>query len=186
MTGMGKSRPMTPVEQTSICSGRQPIASAATAVMRQASSSPCWPVQALALPEQMTTPRMSSAGRRSWQTRTGAARTRFCVKTPAAAAGAIAHHQGQVETLGIGANAAMDASETIAVSQMPVVHELSVMSNTRSSKCLDATHGKPDEPRLRFVLRRQHIASFMDGARLVQQNPEEHPNRSGRPSRLRL
>ena len=56
---------MTPVEQTSICSGRQPSAAAATAVMRRASSRPRWPVQALALPEQMTTPR-ASGGRQAF------------------------------------------------------------------------------------------------------------------------
>ena len=62
---IGSCRPMTPVEATSICSGRQPTDSAATAVMRRASARPCGPVQALALPEQMTTPRTSAAGRRS-------------------------------------------------------------------------------------------------------------------------
>ncbi len=55
--------------------------------MRRASARPCGPVQALALPEQTTTPRASAAGSRSWQTRTGAARTWFRVNTPAAAAG---------------------------------------------------------------------------------------------------
>ena len=84
---IGKCRPMTPVEQTRTCSGRQASSSAATAVILRASSRPRLPVQALALPEQTTMPRASARGNRSWQTWTGAARTRFCVKTPAAAAG---------------------------------------------------------------------------------------------------
>ena len=42
-----------------------PTPSAATAHMRRASFRPCSPVQALALPEQMTMPRMSSRGSRS-------------------------------------------------------------------------------------------------------------------------
>ena len=87
ITAIGNSRPITPVEQTSICRASWPSAPAARAVMRRASSRPCWPVQALALPEQMTMPRTSLAGSRSRQTWTGAAQTRFCVKVPAATAG---------------------------------------------------------------------------------------------------
>ena len=56
-------------------------------LMRRASASPCCPVQALALPEQTTMPRATDDGSRCRQTCTGAAQTRFCVKTPAAAAG---------------------------------------------------------------------------------------------------
>src|SRR5579871_2429837 len=74
-------------EQMLVCSTAHPTAWAATAAMRQASSRPRCPVQALALPEQMTIPRPSARGSRSWHTRTGAATTRFCVKRPAADAG---------------------------------------------------------------------------------------------------
>jgi hypothetical protein len=100
--GMGRCRPMTPVEQTSICSAGQPTSSAARAAIRRASSRPRWPVQALALPEQMTTPRASARGSRSRQTRTGAATTRFCVNTPAAAAGVSLTTRARSSRLGSG------------------------------------------------------------------------------------
>ena len=86
-TGIGSGRPMTPVDATSTCSGWQPTSRAANSAMRSASSMPCSPVQALALPEQKTMARASVRGSRSRLTCTGAAQTRFCVNTPAAAAG---------------------------------------------------------------------------------------------------
>jgi hypothetical protein len=75
MIGIGSNRPMTPVEQTSICSESTPTACAASAAMRRASFMPCSPVQALALPEQMTMPRAWSDGSRSRHRCTGAATT---------------------------------------------------------------------------------------------------------------
>ncbi len=55
--------------------------------MRSASRSPCSPVQAFAFPLQITIARASCRGVRERLTCTGAAHTRFCVYTPAAAAG---------------------------------------------------------------------------------------------------
>ncbi len=86
-TGIGSGRPITPVEATSTCSGAQPSSRATSSAMRSASARPCSPVQAFALPEQMTIARASGRGSRSRLTCTGAAHTRFCVNTPAAAAG---------------------------------------------------------------------------------------------------
>ena len=93
--------------------------SAASAVMRRASAMPRGPVQALALPEQTTTPRTSSAGRRSWQTRTGAALTRFCVKTPAAAAGRSLTTRARSRAVAVGADAAVQAREAVAPREEP-------------------------------------------------------------------
>ena len=53
---------------TSICSVVAADLAGGDRGHRRASASPCSPVQALALPEQMTTPRASSAGSRSRQT----------------------------------------------------------------------------------------------------------------------
>ena len=61
---------------------------------RRASSSPCWPVQALALPEHTTTPRASAAGSRSRQS-TGA-RRQVGGEHPGGHRPRVADHQGQV------------------------------------------------------------------------------------------
>ena len=51
--------PMTPVEQTSTCSARQPSSAAARSTVASTAASPAGPVQALALPELSTTTRAS-------------------------------------------------------------------------------------------------------------------------------
>ncbi len=76
-TGIGNGRPITPVEATSTCSGRQFSSRATSSVMQLASAKPCSPVQAFALPEQITIARASRRGSRSRLTWTGAAQTRF-------------------------------------------------------------------------------------------------------------
>ena len=113
---------MTPVEQTSICSGRQPTDSAATAVMRRASSRPCCPVQALALPEQTTTPR-TSVGRQPLLADADRGGADAVLREGAGRGGrGVADDQGQVEAVGVGAEAAVDAGETVAAGEMPVGH----------------------------------------------------------------
>ncbi len=79
---MGRKAPITPVESTRTCSSLAPQAAAASRVICRASSSPRWPVQALATPEQITTARIRSLGVRLRSNSTGAATTRFCVYTP--------------------------------------------------------------------------------------------------------
>ena len=86
----GNGSMMTPVENTSTCSGAQPTSAAAFAHVARASASPELPVPALALPALTTSARKSSrrcrsAARCSRHTTTGAAQKRFCVKTPPAA-----------------------------------------------------------------------------------------------------
>ena len=83
----GRKRPITPVEQTSTSSGEQSSRLATSAVIQRASSSPRVPVQALALPELMTTPRAVERGSRDRETFTGAPHTRLVVKTPTAVEG---------------------------------------------------------------------------------------------------
>ena len=86
-TAIGSGRPITPVLATSTSAGSQCSSRARSSAMRRASSRPWSPVQALALPEQTTKPRVESRPMRCRLTCTGAAQTRFCVKTPADAAG---------------------------------------------------------------------------------------------------
>src|SRR5918993_26065 len=77
--------PITPVEQTSTCSGRQPSSAAARSTVVSTAASPAGPVQALALPEFSTTTRASAeAASRSRDQTTGAATTWLVVNTPAA------------------------------------------------------------------------------------------------------
>src|SRR5258705_4599265 len=85
----GSGTPMTPVEQTNNSCGVQPSRFAASATVRSAAAWPAAPVAQLALPAFTTTARMRpfDARRCSLEMRTGAATTRFCVKTAAADAG---------------------------------------------------------------------------------------------------
>lgn len=76
---IGRNSPMMPVESTRISSPATPRARPARAAMVRASSMPRLPVQALALPELMTTPRKPRPGVRSRSTATGAANTRLVV-----------------------------------------------------------------------------------------------------------
>lgn len=81
--------PMTPVEQTSTSSFLQPSSRATLAAVLRDAASPSGPVAQLAFPEFTITARMRLAARRrcSRETITGAACTRFLVKTHAAEAG---------------------------------------------------------------------------------------------------
>src|SRR5918998_4155882 len=81
---------MSPVEHTSTASRPQPSSAATAAHIRSASSSPCLPVPALALPLLSTTAAARPRVAARWRllTVTGAATTRFWVNTPAAATGA--------------------------------------------------------------------------------------------------
>src|SRR5207249_10004353 len=85
----GSGTPMTPVEQTNNSCGVQPSRFAASATVRTAAAWPASPVAQLALPAFTTTARMRPFDARifSLEMRTGAATTRFCVKTAAAEAG---------------------------------------------------------------------------------------------------
>src|ERR1700674_3506922 len=85
----GSGTPMTPVEHTNNSCGAQPIRFAASATVRTAAAWPAAPVAQLALPAFTTTARMRPFEVRkcSLEMRTGAATTRFCVKTAAADAG---------------------------------------------------------------------------------------------------
>src|SRR5258708_11954644 len=80
--------PMTPVEQTKTSSDLQPRRFAVSATVRTAAAYPAAPVAQLALPAFTTTARMRPLEVRkcSLEISTGAATTRFCVKTPAAEA----------------------------------------------------------------------------------------------------
>src|ERR1700730_13912192 len=84
----GSGTPMTPVEQIKSSSGWQPRRFAASAIVRWAAAWPAVPVAQLALPAFTTTPRMRPLDLRrfSLEISTGAATTRFCVKTAAAEA----------------------------------------------------------------------------------------------------
>ena len=78
-----KGTPMTPVEATSTSSAAQPRASATMRADARATSRPCSPVAALALPEFRTTARAWPEAARGRETCTGAAQKRFLVKVPA-------------------------------------------------------------------------------------------------------
>src|SRR3989442_10711946 len=84
----GKGTPITPVEQTNNSCGAQPRHFAASATVRSAAAWPATPVAQFALPAFTTTARMRpfDARRCFLEMRTGAATTRFCVKTAAAEA----------------------------------------------------------------------------------------------------
>ena len=84
---IGKNRPITPVEQTKMSSVEQASVLATHSVIRSASAKPRSPVAAFALPALITTPRPVARGSRDRVTFTGAPQTRFCVNTPAVAAG---------------------------------------------------------------------------------------------------
>src|SRR6266478_3876423 len=85
----GSGTPMTPVEQTNNSCGVHPRRFAASATVRTAAAWPASPVAQLAFPAFTTTARMRPFDARifSLEMRTGAATTRFCVKTAAADAG---------------------------------------------------------------------------------------------------
>src|SRR5580658_10590413 len=85
----GSGTPITPVEQTRISLGVQPRALAVSATVLCAEAWPTAPVAQLALPAFTMTARMRpfEARRCSLEMVTGAATTRFCVKTAAADAG---------------------------------------------------------------------------------------------------
>ena len=89
-SSMGRNRPITPVLATKADPGSKPSVFSTRWVISRASAKPLSPVQALALPEEATTARKGVPwpwGRRFRQRATGAAKTRFWVKTPAATAG---------------------------------------------------------------------------------------------------
>ena len=84
MRSCGSVSMITPVENGSTCSGRQPSSRASAAQVERARARPSAPVPALALPVLMRSARMlSPAARCSRQSCTGAAQNRFAVKTPA-------------------------------------------------------------------------------------------------------
>src|SRR5215475_8300392 len=80
---------MTPVEQTKTSWGGRPRRLEVSSTVRREARSPCWPVAQLALPALTTTARMRplDSARCFFERVTGAATTRFCVKTAAAEAG---------------------------------------------------------------------------------------------------
>ena len=80
---------MTPVEQTATSSGRQRRWRAASSTVLTEAAYPTVPVAQLALPALTMTARMRPFEAFKWalETTTGAATTRFCVKTAAAEAG---------------------------------------------------------------------------------------------------
>src|SRR5271165_178988 len=84
----GSGTPITPVEQTTSSCGWQPRCLAASETVRKAAAWPAVPVAQLALPALTTNPRMRPLEAfRCWrEISTGAATTRFCVKTAAAEA----------------------------------------------------------------------------------------------------
>src|SRR6266403_5239655 len=86
---IGSCTPITPVEQTKSSCGASSIRRAASSFVRCATLSPCGPVAQLALPALTTTARMRPLDSRRFffESTTGAATTRFCVKTAAAEAG---------------------------------------------------------------------------------------------------
>src|SRR5258708_31571797 len=84
----GSGTPITPVEQTNNSCGVQPSRFAASATVRNAAAWPASPVAQLALPAFTTTARIRPFDARqcSLEIKTGAATTRFWVKTSAAEA----------------------------------------------------------------------------------------------------
>src|SRR6266478_4216665 len=85
----GTCTPITPVEQTNNSAGVSNMRRAASSFVRSATVSPEAPVAQLALPALTTTARMRPLDSRRFffERVTGAATTRFCVKTAAADAG---------------------------------------------------------------------------------------------------
>src|SRR5690606_175940 len=79
----GKGSPITPVENGNTCSGLTPDNCAIAAQVDLASSKPCSPVQALALPELIIRKRIGALDKCSLQTVPGAAQNAFFVNTPA-------------------------------------------------------------------------------------------------------
>ena len=84
---MGRGFPITPVDPSRIFSGFVFKAAARILERRRASSKPLLPVQALAEPELIRTAWAPPDLTLSMEIWTGAAFTRFWVKTPAATAG---------------------------------------------------------------------------------------------------
>src|SRR6266481_3407329 len=85
----GSWTPITPVEQMKSSQGGRPRRRAASSTVREDAESPCAPVAQLALPAFTTTARMRpfDSFRCFLESVTGAATTRFCVKTAAAEVG---------------------------------------------------------------------------------------------------
>src|SRR5579863_4628075 len=85
----GSCTPITPVEHTNNSCGVISMRRAASSLVRCATISPCAPVAQLAFPAFTTTARMRPFDSRRFffESVTGAATTRFCVKTAAADAG---------------------------------------------------------------------------------------------------
>ena len=83
---IGSVTPITPVEPTMTSFSLHPRASAARRCILWASLSPCSPVQALAQPALATIACALPFATTSFDAKTGAAATRFCVKVPATAA----------------------------------------------------------------------------------------------------
>ena len=106
----GRISPMTPVDITSASSARAPQASAAQRAICAASRSPWSPVQALATPELIATPRMRSLGVRLAIER-HRRREHQILRVHAGAHGRpIGHHQRQIELLRIALDAGVDAA----------------------------------------------------------------------------
>src|ERR1700677_210609 len=84
---IGKRLPMRPVEQTSQSRALDFVSLAVCSTIVLASAMPSTPVQALAQPELMTTPKIFPLPRCFIETLTGAALTRLVVKVAAASAG---------------------------------------------------------------------------------------------------
>ena len=63
MASIGRCRPITPVESASTSSDAHPAIGATWAAVARVFSSPCAPVQALALPVLTITARMAASGR---------------------------------------------------------------------------------------------------------------------------
>src|SRR5690349_20169891 len=87
MRSTRNGKPITPVEQTNTCSGSQPNSRATAWAVAWDAAIPSSPVAQFALREFTITARMRDADLRRWrrQRTTGAACTRFWVKTAAAA-----------------------------------------------------------------------------------------------------
>ena len=110
MRSPGRGAPMTPVDDGS--TRRSGIFSnlAAARLVDRAASNPRGPLQALALPAFTRMAWAVPARRRAWVITTGAALTRFLVKTPAAAAGVSATIRARSRTPGFLMAAAVAAN----------------------------------------------------------------------------
>ena len=135
---------MTPVEQTSICSGRQPTASAATAVMRRASSSPL-PAGAGIGVAGADDDSAHVVGRQPLLADAHRGGADAVLREDAGRRGGrVADDEGQVEALGVGTKAAVDAGETVAASEMPVGHDRTNHRGTEDTEGRNTEKTKAD------------------------------------------